>query len=192
MRRRTACFSIVDASSSKTRVEVAAGLAGLHHRHEQGVEDLGMLGARGRERRAALDLHPHFTEHPAKLLVLDLARQDPERPDNRKARVDHGGELTGGDRDLVELDAVGEARDRDLPVHVHARFGRDRQTGDTPSRVACRPPAPGCRPRAGPRRGCRCGPGPCSRMSLPCRTPTRSGGCGGLPRSGTGRTRPLR
>ena len=76
-------------------VEVTADFPGLDERAEQLGERLWMLGTGNRQRGAVFEVETDFTEDPCERRVLDLGREDPQRPDHRKTGVDHGGELAG-------------------------------------------------------------------------------------------------
>src|SRR5581483_2148728 len=74
------------------------------------------------QRAALLDVDAHLGDDVRELLVLGLLAQDRQRAQQRKAGVDHRRELAREDRDVLQLDPVGEPRDADV----------GREAGSTP------------------------------------------------------------
>ena len=66
------------------------------------------------ERGAALDVLTHGEEHFLEVRVVLLASQDLETLDQRQTGVDHDGELTREDRDVLAADASAELGEGNL------------------------------------------------------------------------------
>ena len=90
----------------ENRVEDAARLARRHHVREQRIERLRMLAHRIGERGARLDVGARLQNDGREVLVLFLGAQNVEALDERKARVDHDGELTGEDGEVLRADLL--------------------------------------------------------------------------------------
>ncbi len=106
--------------SLQDAVEHTAGLTGAHHRHEEAIERLRVLGERGGERCAPFDVEPNLIDDFGERLALGLFGEDVERPQHREPGADHRRELTREDRDVLELDPVGQERDLEVACETLA------------------------------------------------------------------------
>src|SRR5712671_858947 len=79
-------------------------LAGFHQIHEQVVEVQRMLGERLMERSASFDVGLDLEDQPLHGGLVIAVADDLEGLHQRNARGEHGGELTGEDRDIARID----------------------------------------------------------------------------------------
>ena len=96
----------VGREALENRVEDTARLARRHHVGEQRVERLRVLAHRVGERGARLDVGAGLQNDGREVLVLFLAAENVEALDERQAGVDHHGELTGEDGEVLRADLL--------------------------------------------------------------------------------------